>query len=121
MTDRQTSADVPQDASVVVPGLVRRDSGLLVPSTFASRLGAAGSRFLTVPPSALPERTLFVAGEPPSDLDSMFVAPDPEALGRGTPSLEAICALLGEVPVEPAVFGLSGLAAAAWHAGTDQA
>jgi hypothetical protein len=120
MTDRHTPANPAPAPGVVVPGLVRRDSGLLVPSAFASPPGTARSPFLTLPPSALPERTLFIAAEPPSDLVAMFVAPDPEALGQGTPSLDAVCALLREVPVEPAVFGLSALAAAAWHAGTDQ-
>jgi hypothetical protein len=100
--------------------LVERESGLLVPSAYATPR-SVGSPFLTLPATALPERRLFIAAEPPSDLDAVFVAPDPEALGQNAPSLDAVRELLAGVRVEPAVFGLSAIATAAWHAGTDQA
>ncbi len=53
-------------------------------------------------------------------MDVMFAAPDLEALGGDNPDLDELCALLRTVPVEPAMFGLAGIAAATWHAGQDQ-
>jgi len=105
---------------IVLPGLVQLKSGLIVPTTAAGAKQDAGDGQLVVPPSGLPDKTLLVVGEPPSDLDAYFAAPDPEALGERNPSLEAICETLRVVPVEPAMFGLAGIAAATWHAGTDQ-
>ena len=111
---------MPSDFRVHIPGMVRLESGLLVPSTFA-RSGDSRPSLLALPDGELPDQTLLVMGRPPSDLDAVFVAPDPEVLGVESPSLESICDLLSQVPVEPAIFGLSGAAAACWHAGTDQA
>lgn len=95
-------------------------SGLIVPSYLAGAGRQTAVPQLHVPVAATPDGSLLVVGQPPSDLDAFFVAPDPEALGQTTPSLEAICETLRLVPVEPAMFGLAGIAAAAWHAGTDQ-
>ena len=40
---------------------------------------------------------------------------------RDEPQPGRVCETLKVVPVEPAMFGLAGIAAATWHAGTDQA
>ncbi len=101
--------------------MVQLKSGLIVPSYLASLGQERAGPGLHLPPARIPDDSLLVVGQPPSDLDAFFVAPDPEALGQPNPSLEAICRTLSVVPVEPAMFGLAGIAAATWHAGTDQA
>jgi hypothetical protein len=106
---------------IIIPGIVQLPSGLLVPSTLVGNAAAnheAGLAQLTT--GTVPDHTILVVGEPPSDMDALFVAPDPEAFGGRTPSLEAICQTLREVPVEPAMIALGAIAAAVWHAGTDQ-
>jgi hypothetical protein len=77
-------------------------------------------RKLVVPPSSAADNVFVVVGRPPSDLDAVFVAPDPEVLGVDAPSLDAIKTLLRTVPVEPAIFGLSAVAAGCWFAGHNQ-
>jgi hypothetical protein len=106
---------------ILIPGMVKRESGLIVPSTLGTEPADASPHLLHLPESQLSDETLLVIGTAPSDLDAMFVAPDPEALGMPNPSLESVCELLRSVPVEPAMFGLAGIAAACWHAGFDQA
>lgn len=106
---------------ILIPGMVERKSGLLVPSTFAKESADTRPGLLHLPESGLPDEGLLVVGAAPSDLDAMFVAPDPEVLGMANPTLESICEVLRSVPVEPAMFGLAGIAAACWHAGVDQA
>src|SRR4051794_23309409 len=102
--------------------MVALKSGLIVPTRFGRASQAHDGGGLVLPAAELPDETLLVVGKPPNDLDAFFVAPDPDTLGAGpNPSLGAISAILNKVPVEPAMFGLAGIAAAAWHAGMDQA
>jgi hypothetical protein len=105
---------------IYVPAMIQGESGLLVPSTLAKEPNDVKSPFVALPEGE-PDRSLLVVEDPPSDLDAVFVAPDPEALGESNPSLEAICETLRAVPVETAMFGLAAIAAACWHAGRDQA
>jgi hypothetical protein len=107
---------------IAVPGMIQLPSGLIVPTSLWHRLGIAPEHLVEMPAaSRLPGDAFVVAAPPPSDLDVVWVHPDPDVLGVHAPSLEAIKEVLSEVPVEPAMFGLAGIAAAAWHAGTDQA
>jgi len=102
------------------PSLVQRPSGLYVPSALIEAK-AQTARLLELPEEQLPEKTLLVVGEPPSDLDAVFVAPDPEVLGVRNPTLSEIRRMLAVVPLEPALFAVSAIASAAWHARRDQA
>jgi hypothetical protein len=106
---------------IYIPAMIPRESGLFVPSALAKEANDVKSPLVALPEGELPDRSLLVVGDPPSDLDTVFVAPDPEVMGESNPSLEAICETLRTVPVEPAMFGLAAIAAASWHAGTDQA
>lgn len=100
--------------------MVQLTSGLIVPTGMAGS-GGQGTDSPLVLPATIQDESLLVVGQPPSDLDTYFAAPDPEALGVMNPSLDAICETLRVVPVEPAMFGLAGIAASVWHAGRDQA
>lgn len=105
---------------IVVRRMAQRPSGLWAPAPNTG-VPAESPAELVIPPSPEPDNAILVVGEPPSDLDAYFVAPDPEALGVEAPSLEAIKEVVGTVPLEPAIFGMSAIAAGCWFAGRDQA
>ena len=68
----------------------------------------------------IPEGTLLVVGEPPSDLDAIWVAPEAEALGIPPVSLGTVDELLADLPFEPAMMALSVISGSTWFAGNDQ-
>jgi hypothetical protein len=69
----------------------------------------------------LPERSLVVVGDAPSDLDAMWVAPSPEVLGVSPISRSSVEQLVANLPFTPAMMVLSAIAGCVWAAGMDRA
>ena len=68
----------------------------------------------------IPENSLFVVGNPPSDLDAIFVAPEADALGIPRVGIETVEEMLGRLPFEPTMMALAVIGASTWFAGNDQ-
>lgn len=99
-----------QPPHLFVPSMAQRPSGLWSSAEVPAR----------APVPELPEGMLFVVGEPPSDLDAIYVAPESEALGLAPVGLPTIGRLLADLPFEPAMMALSVISASVWFAGHDQ-
>jgi hypothetical protein len=96
---------------IEIPAMAQRPSGLWAPS----------SRPVRASPEGAPDGTLLVAGDPPSDLDAMWVAPSPEALGISPIPRSKVEALVSDLPFAPSMIVLSALTGCVWAAGMDRA
>jgi hypothetical protein len=91
------------------------------PAQRLSGLWVFGEAAPAAAPAQVPDGSLLIVGDPPSDLDAIFVAPDAEALGIPPASMETVEALIDNLPFEPAMMALSVIAACTWFLGRDQA
>lgn len=90
------------------------------PAQRPSGLWVVGDADLTAPSTRIPEDSLLVIGQPPGDLDAIFVAPDAEALGIPPISMETVEELVAGLPFEPTMMALSTIAACVWFLGRDR-